>query len=34
MIDKKSKAFYIVLSLLIGIMFWLYVDNAQGNQSE
>jgi len=34
MIDNKTKAFYLVLSIMVGIMFWFYVDNAQGNLSE
>lgn len=32
MSEKANKALYIVLSLLIAIVFWLYVDDAQGSK--
>lgn len=31
MSEKPNKALYIVLSLLIAILFWFFVDNEQGN---
>ena len=32
MSERVSKVLYMILSLLIAILFWLYVDNQQGNR--
>ena len=31
MSEKANKAFYMIVSLLFAIAFWLYVDNVEGN---
>ena len=32
MSEKANKILYMVLSLLIAILFWLYVDGQEGNK--
>ena len=32
MSEKANKVVYIALSLLIAVLFWLFVDNEQGSK--
>ena len=32
MSEKANKILYIILSLLLAVVFWLFVDASQGNQ--
>ena len=34
MSEKGNKILYVVLSLLLAIVFWLYVDNELGNEMQ
>ena len=33
-ISKSQRAIYVVISVLIAVVFWLYVDNLGANESE
>ena len=33
-ISKSQKAIYVVISVLVAVVFWLYVDNLGANESD